>query len=294
MTALAAGSASAECPGVEIAFRGDRWVTDVQQATAAELELETERAGLCGGGKRASVLLVWQGSEAVGIAVDLVRDDGTELQLRRKVDSTRIPPDGLSLAIAAVVGELLREARPPEVRPAAEPEAAAAPLEKRLGVGLRASGAGGAGTLRGGGELFGRFTAGRFGVQLALGGGGGAAFAGSAGTVEVRLLTAALTGLVRLFGGETWGVSVEAGAAGGPWWLTAAPREGYAGSSALTWSIAGRAGLDAAVRLGALALLVSAGVDIPIRGVAVTDGTERLVSPVGVAGYLTLGAAFTW
>ncbi len=263
----------------------------VKEATAGELELETERAGLCGGEKRASVLLVWQGSEAVGIAVDLVRDDGTELELRRKVDSTRIPADGLALAIAAVVGELLREATQPEVRPSPEPSTA---LEKHVGVGLRASGAGGAGTVRGGGELLGRFAFGRFALQLALGGGGGAAFAGSAGTVEVRQLTAALTALVRLFGGETWGLSVEAGAVGGPWWLTAAPSSGFLGSSALTWSIAGRAGVDAAVQLGPLVLLVSAGADIPFRGVAVTDGTQRLVAPVGIAGYLTLGAAFTW
>lgn len=290
MLALTPSLARAACPGVQLDFRGDRWSEELRLSTAAEVELEGERAGLCEREQPASVLLLWQGTETLGIAVDLTRDDGTELQLRRKVDTAQLPVDGLPLVVSAVVGDLLRESRPPEVAPA--PEAAA---ERRFAVGVRGGGAYGGSSVRGGGELLARVFVGRFAVQLAVGGGAGRAFAGDVGFVDVRLVSLALGGLVRLFGGERWRVSAELGVLGGPWWLSAVAAEGYSASSAMAWVAAGRAGLELAVRpWSRLELLLSAGADLPFRGVAVTDGARRVAQPVGVAGWLMLGAVLTW
>lgn len=290
MLALAPALTQAACPGVQLDFRGDRWTEELRLNTAAEVEFEGQRAGLCEREKPASVLLLWQGTETLGIAVDLTRDDGTELQLRRKVDTSQVPVDGLPLAVSAVVGDLLRESRPPEVAPVVEEVA-----PSRFGAGVRGSGTYGGSSVRGGGELLARVFVGRFAVQLALGGGAGRAFAAELGFVDVRLVSLALSGLVRLFGGERWRLSAELGVLGGPWWLTAVPAQGYSGGSAMTWAAAGRAGLELAVRVSSLPeLLLAGGADLPFRGVAVTDGTTRVAQPIGVAGWLALGVTFTW
>jgi hypothetical protein len=63
----------------------------------------------------------------------------------------------------------------------------------------------------------------------------------------------------------------------------------------MTWAVAGRAGVDASIGLfSRVQLIISAGADLPFRGVAVTDGTQRVASPVAVAGYVALGVAFAW
>lgn len=289
MLTLTPALASAACPGVQLDFRGDQWTDALRADTAAEVELDAQRAELCEREKPATVLLLWQGGETLGIAVDLTRDDGTELQLRRKVATAQLPLDGLPLVVSAVVGDMLRESRPPEVPAPPQPAA------ERFGVGVRGTGAYGGSFVRGGADLLARVFIGRFAVQVAIGGGGGRAFASDFGSVDVRVLSVALTALVRMFGGERWRLSAEAGAVGGPWWLTATPAPGYTGGSAVTWAAAARAGLEAAVRISSLLeLLVSGGADFPFRGVVVTDGMQRVTTAVGIAGWLALGVTFTW
>jgi hypothetical protein len=283
--------AAAACPEVEVDFRGGQWTPTRTAQLEKELGLELSRAGICGGSTRSAVLLVWEGDEPIGLAVT-VRSQGTETVLRRTIDPSVIPADGLPLEVAAVVGELLREiVSPPAPPPKETPSPETAP---RWALGVRASGLGSAGSLSGGGDVFARHSLGAFAVQLGVGGGAGRAPAGSAGVVEVSRAAVGVSGLLRLWGSERWALSAEAGVWGGLWWLTARAADGWTGASTDTWSVSGRAGLELTVHLQPWVLLLSGGLDAPLRPVNVTDGTERVAAVVSWAGYLTLGVALTW
>ncbi|MFT3838332.1 MAG: hypothetical protein QM723_15215 [Myxococcaceae bacterium] len=278
-------TASAACTGVDVTFDGARWTEAQQAKVVEELQPEIEKARLCKGEHRATVLLEWPGDDELGLSVRFMRG-GVEHELKRHLDPTHIPEDALALAVAAVAGDLLNEVVP---QPAA---AAAAPHE--LALGARGSASAGSGFYGGGGDLVGRFTLGSIGLQLTFGAAAGNANAGAAGSVDSTRLDLGASGLLRMVGGQAWAISAEVGFHFSEYWLTPHPKPGYTARDASVFSVAGRAGLDFTFHVGPALLMFSGGAELPFPGVDVTDGSRKLATPIDWAGYLTVGVGYSW
>lgn len=289
--------AAVSCPAVDAELSGDRWTRAAEAAFRTELSVETTRSAKCLG-ENAKVRLVWQSDEPVGVSVTW-RTGETERVLRRAVAPGSVPADGLMLALAAVVSELLRETETPgpvaeveEAPPAvAEPQAPrTAAVFARLGGALYGSGA-----LFGGGAVALRLALpARLELDVSLGGRGAATRSTAAGSVTLASVGGALGLALKAVDFDAFSllplVQVEAG-----WvWGLAAPAVGFTAQGGGAFLLAARAGLELAFRPGAAWWALGVTVGAPLRGAAFTDGASAVASVSGIEGGVTLSAGPAW
>ena len=294
----------AACPEVDAELTGNRWTPAAEASFRGELKVEASRERLClveSTARDAHVRVVWQGEEPMGISVSWMNGQ-TERQLRRRLEPQRVAKEGLMLALAAVVGELLHEARvalvPEPVVEVAPPVPVAvveaAPSRQSVGISVRLGGElYSAGAHFGGGELSVRpLLPSRFEIDLFVGGRTALVRSNVNGSVSMSALTFGLGVLFHLLELQTVLVSVQLSGMGAHQWVTATPVAAVTGRSTQAWTAVARAGLELAWRPGRTWWALGAGLGVPVRGLALTDGASTIAAVNGVEAYLTLAGGF--
>jgi hypothetical protein len=307
-----------DCPGARISFRGSRWRPELSERVQAELRVELERAELCSGGSStAEIDFIWEGREPLGLSVTLQQGKSARTVARR-LDPHGLPPDGLALVLAEVTGELLAEARavvkppppppPPVERPKPAPPPAReapkvveplplppAPRSWTLGLEARAAGEGwSGGQLQGGGDAAFRWSLARLSAEAVVGGRAALVRNVDGGSVHAQSL---------LFGGGAgfavlrrapWELAAQAELLGGPEWASSQARAGWLGVSGHGWILAGRAGAELAWRWAGARWALAAGLDVPLRGLALNEGAQPIEAVTGLGAYCALGGGWVW
>lgn len=282
----------AACPTVDTELAGGRWTQETEAAFRAELNVETSRIEHCLAGAR--MRLVWQGDEPVGVSV-IWQTGETERQLRRSFDPRSVPADGLMLALAAVAGELLREAWHEPVVEAASPETPepvrSAAMFVRLGGAVY-----GSGSTFAGGAIAVRFALPmRLELDISAGGRGALSRSSAAGSVSLASVTGALALAVRALElGAFVVLPLVQAEAGWVWALPASTSSTVRVQQGGAVLVTARAGVELAFRPGSVwwSLALTAGA--PLRGAAFTDGTSTVTGVAGFEGGLTLSVGPAW
>jgi hypothetical protein len=297
-----------ECPGVELSFRGDRWTEAATRRLQAELEIEVRRSELCHeaeGRPRAQVLFVWDGREPIGVSVIFTRGQ-TERALSRRLEPAGLPADGLSLALAAVTGELLGEANVvlrPQALQAVEAPALVHPMSPSSSVAeaahltltARAAGEGwSGGVVQGGGDGALAWWSERWGAELFVGGRSALVRNAADGALHAAAVALGGSGSAALIQGTAWRLSADAGLAAEWAWFTTEASAGWTGTNGRGWTLDGRFGMAVAWSAGGLRWSLGAGVDVPLHALALTDGASQLEAIRGVGAYCALGGGWTW
>jgi hypothetical protein len=297
-----------ECPGVEVSFRGDRWTEAATRRLQAELEVEVRRSELCHeaeGRPRAQVRFVWDGREPIGVSVIFTRGQ-TERALGRRLEPAGLPADGLSLALAAVTGELLGEANV-VLRPQAPPAVEAPVLAQHsdvsapgvdaphLALTARAAGEGwSGGVVQGGGDGALAWWSDRWGAELFVGGRSALVRDAADGALHAAALALGGSGSAAVARGSAWRLTADAGVAAEWAWFTTEAAAGWTGAPGRGWTLNGRLGMALAWSGGGLRWSLGAGVDVPLHALALTDGASQLEAIRGVGAYCALGGGWAW
>jgi hypothetical protein len=230
------------------------------------------------------------GSWSVRVDID---DAVTSKIVSRRLSLARIPDDGLALAIAAGVEELLR-ASWAELDAPATPLARTPPRPPAIGTRMTYASWDGGQEQLGVDLVYVRPLAGRFGLDLSLGGRRGLSEEAAGGTVDA----------VSFGGGASvWLAVAEAGPLrldleGGVWAgfvrFDADARTGFQSEAVTGAVVVGRIGLAPSVTLGRLTIGMSATAGAPIVGIEAEDaagdhtGLTGLELAVAIGGSLAL------
>ncbi len=295
-TALLASSTAhaADCRQIDATVTGGQWSAQSESAFRAELRVEIERAGLClvavsSGEAVGHVRAEWEAQLPISLSVSFLQGS-TERTLRRQFAATQLPSDGLMLALAAVVGELLHEARLVPERPQA-PTVSGVParsLSLRVAAEFYS-----AGQTQAGGEVALRVGLARWlDAELFIGARAALPRASTDGEVSAMAATAGLSAIIPIIRGEQLTFGGLAGIGFGWLWFNAVAKEGAMAKAAQGWTAFLRGGLELAFRPGATVWSVSAGAGAPLRGFVARDSNSTISGAAGVEGYVSVAGGW--
>jgi hypothetical protein len=286
----------------------------------AELKVELERAGLCSGGSStAEIDFVWEGHEPLGLSVALQQGESARTVARR-LDPNGLPPDGLALVLAEVTGELLAEARalvrpppppppPPVERPkpaprppvpqpakvAEPPPPPSAPRAWTLELEARAAGEGwSGGQIQGGGDAALRWELARLSAEVLVGGRAALVRNVDGGSVHAQSLLFGAGAGFAVLRRAAWEWVAQAELLGGAEWATSQARTGWQSTSGHGWILDGRVGTEWAWRGAGVRWALAAGLDVPLRGLALNEGAQSVEAVTGLGVYCALGGGWGW
>lgn len=298
VVSLAVGQAACDerWPRLALIVEGAQVSAALEASLRTEATYEASQAGLCIVEREpvATAQIEWLEAARLSLSVTSSATPGQSIrQLSRTLELVGLPPDGIALAVASNLGELLREARRelPALR-APVPE----PARSSLSIGVAAVGeAYTGGQWHGGFEAFGRF---RLWERLSLEPSLGFRFAldapSSSGTVSARFIGGGLHVIVDLLRAGLFGLGALAGARVG--WLSfeARPIAPATSVTASTWVSVLRAGLELEVGQRPVRGFVRLTVGAPLRGAAATDSGARATGMTGLEGGVALGLGGAW
>jgi hypothetical protein len=244
-----------------------------------------------------------------------IRDEVTQKWVGRRVDLSKLPPDGRALAVAVAADELLRATWaelvlvPRQPRPPPPPQ-----VEQAVGAILEARPRAPPATSVRGAFAVDRYTGGqthlgvdvglsrwlgpRIGLDFALGLRAGLPVSAPHGTIHARVEHATagiLLALVPRRLDAALELSLAASARGMHVDYQGVPDDGASGTHASGWALYALGGVSAALHISpALCLGLSLGAGAPLRSSSASDGDRTVtgISGLGLSGSAGAGASF--